>query len=199
MGLISQQDKHLQLLMLMKYYIYKYTENICTLHYILSFTKSTRFTCSFSRAYSFPGWLFGGQKPFTKGDSASKPLGMEEKWEISEASCPQPFDLSCLSPLGSGQVQCNGPEPAPLCHRASSWQRKCVIPGAKNLLWMSGEQNEMTPGRMQRNTVDLHVTCRVRDWRADRQTQLGGGVGTYRHSEVSRLVSQTYCFWQKHD
>lgn len=131
---------------------YKYTENICTLHFILSFAKSSRFNCSVS-----PGWLVGVQKPFTQGDPASKPLRMDERREISGASCPQPFDLSHVSPLGSGQVRRDGPEPAPLCLRGS-WHRKRVVPGKENLPWMPGEQNEMTPGRMRRSTADLGVT-----------------------------------------
>lgn len=79
---------------------------------------------------------------------------MDEKQELCGASSPEPFDLSRLSPFGSGQVWRDGPVPATLCVRGS-WQGKHVIPGEENRRWMPGEQNEMTPGRMQ--SRDFHL------------------------------------------
>lgn len=91
MGLITQQSKHLRSLMLIKHYIHKH---ICTLHYTLSFSTPSASFPALSRMYSFPGWLLQGQKSFTRGNSARKSLGMDEK-----QSSPGP---PAWSPLMSG-------------------------------------------------------------------------------------------------
>lgn len=91
MGFISQQDKHLQSLMFMKYYIYKYTLNICTL-----FSKSWKFPCSITHTV-FQAGCYKDRAHLPKVTLTANLSGWMRSW----SSPGPPAQSSLISAAGS--------------------------------------------------------------------------------------------------
>lgn len=97
---------------------------------------------------------------------------MDEKQELSRASCLEPFDVSTQPFWAAGMASHDGPVPGTLCI-PGSWHRTSVIPRKENLLWVPGEQNETTPGRMRNRdcsgTADPGISLqsqRLKNWQS---------------------------------
>lgn len=152
MGLITQQDN-----------IHK---RICTLHTYYLFLNLASFP-ALSHTYSFPGWLLQGQKSFTQGNSARKSLGMDEKQELSRASCLEPFDLSLMSPLGSRQVLHTMNLCQPHCASAAPGRESVSFPGRETSSGCQENKKKLLLAGCRTGIVQaqrIHVSvCRVRE------------------------------------